>query len=231
VPGRIPATSSRGIYQPARNPQPEATRARSSQTPRCQDPSVRRQFVDSPIAGALGRAAVRGRRISRCIGGRPTGRAHVHRWATNRRCQRSSVAGVTMKAGQRTRGRSRLATVSNARSTAVIAGRRRRRIASSCPQDDNFEFLELLRPNAQHHQLENPANQPVAQRHEHGASSIARLRPNSTHKPPRIRVRRAPGRGSDFMHPSPFGILICTSALVFQATNSLHLVWRLADSR
>jgi hypothetical protein len=55
-------------------------------------------------------------------------------------------------------------------------------------QDDDFKFLELLRPSAQHHELEKPANRPVAQRQEHEASYIARLRPNSTHKPSQIRV-------------------------------------------
>ena len=32
------------------------------------------------------------------------------------------------------------------------------------PQDDDFEFLELLRPNAKHHELEKPANQPDTSR-------------------------------------------------------------------
>ena len=49
-------------------------------------------------------------------GERPPLRDHARR-------QRSSVAGVTMKARQRTRGRARLATENNTRSTAVIAGR------------------------------------------------------------------------------------------------------------
>jgi hypothetical protein len=35
------------------------------------------------------------------------------------------------------------------------------------PQDDDFEFLELLRPRSQSHEFEQPANQRVAQRHEH----------------------------------------------------------------
>ena len=45
-------------------------------------------------------------RISRRIGGRPTGRAYVHRLAIKPRCQRSSVAGVTI-------------TIANARAAAV----------------------------------------------------------------------------------------------------------------
>jgi hypothetical protein len=34
----------------------------------------------------------------RRIGGRPTGRTYVQRFATKRRCHRSSVVGVMMKA-------------------------------------------------------------------------------------------------------------------------------------
>jgi hypothetical protein len=88
--------------------------------------------------------------------------------------QRSSVAGVTMKDCQRARGSSRLATASNIRSTAVIAGRRvvRRRIASFVAQDDDFEFLKLRRPNARRHEFEQPAKQHVAQRHRHEASYV-----------------------------------------------------------
>jgi hypothetical protein len=41
------------------------------------------------------------------------------------------------------------------------------------PQHDDLEFLELLRPNAQHHEFEEPAKQHVAQRHEHEASYVA----------------------------------------------------------
>ena len=44
------------------------------------------------------------------------------------------------------------------------------------PQNDDFEFLELLRPNEKPYELEKRANQPVAQRHEHGETmSGARL--------------------------------------------------------
>jgi hypothetical protein len=44
------------------------------------------------------------------------------------------------------------------------------------PQDDDFEFLELLRPDAQGHEFKKPAKQPVTQRHEHEASYVRRLR-------------------------------------------------------
>src|SRR5262245_66413754 len=51
------------------------------------------------------------------------------------------------------------------------------------PRHDDFEFLELVRPNAQNHEIEKPAKQPVAPRHEHEASSIAGRWPNSTRQP------------------------------------------------
>src|SRR5262249_57734424 len=47
------------------------------------------------------------------------------------------------------------------------------------PKHDDFEFLELVRPNAQNHEIEKPAKQRVAQRHEHGGLSIAGRWPNS----------------------------------------------------
>ena len=47
-----------------------------------------------------------------------------HRVAIRRRCQRSRVAGVTMKNRQCARGSNRLAAAKNMRSTAVVDGRR-----------------------------------------------------------------------------------------------------------
>jgi hypothetical protein len=38
------------------------------------------------------------------------------------------------------------------------------------PQHDDLKFLQLLRPNAQHHEFQKPAKLHVAQRHEHEAS-------------------------------------------------------------
>src|SRR5262245_28684024 len=55
-------------------------------------------------------------RISPPIGGRPLRLAYVQRRATSRRCQRSSVAGVTRNDSQHERGSSRLAAVSKSRS-------------------------------------------------------------------------------------------------------------------
>ena len=73
------------------------------------------------------------------------------------------------------------------------------------PQDDDFEILELLRPSAQSHEFEQPAKQHIRQRHEHEASYVARLRPNSTHQPYPIRfLRSGIWTGSEFVHPSGF---------------------------
>src|SRR5262249_60611481 len=71
------------------------------------------------------------------------------------------------------------------------------------PRHDDFEFLELVRPNAQNHEIEKPAKQPVAPRHEHEASSIAGRWPNSTRQPT-LMIFAGPGSGtgSEFMHPS-----------------------------
>jgi hypothetical protein len=70
------------------------------------------------------------------------------------------------------------------------------------PQDDDFEFLKLLGPSAQSHEFEQPAKRHVAQRHEHEASYVARLRPNSTHQPYSTRFcRSGSGAGSEFVHP------------------------------
>jgi len=51
------------------------------------------------------------------------------------------------------------------------------------PQHNDFEFLELVRPNDEGDELEKPAKQHVAERHGHETSIVTRLRPNSTHKP------------------------------------------------
>src|SRR4051812_11108245 len=103
---------------------------------------------------------------------------------------------------QRARGSSRLATASKVRSTAVIAGRHvvRRKIASSWRRTMISKFLKLLRPRAQGHEFEQPPHQHVAQRHEHEASYVTPRRPDSTHKPDRIRPSSGPG--SEFLHPS-----------------------------
>src|SRR5262245_66201471 len=64
------------------------------------------------------------------------------------------------------------------------------------PKHDDFEFLELARPNAQNHKFEKPAKQRVAQRHEHEASYIAGRWPNSTQQPMPI-VFAGPVAGPD----------------------------------
>jgi hypothetical protein len=50
------------------------------------------------------------------------GPLYIQRFATNRRCHRNSVAGVTMKDRHRSFGNSRLAAARNSRST-VVTGR------------------------------------------------------------------------------------------------------------
>ena len=59
----------------------------------------------------------------------------------------------------------------------------RRRIASSCRRTTISSSLNSFDRTRSSHELEKPAKQHVAQRHEHEASYVARLRPNSTHKP------------------------------------------------
>ena len=46
------------------------------------------------------------------------------------------------------------------------------------PQDDDFQLLELVRPNAQGRELEKPTKHHVAERDEHEASCVA----DSTHR-------------------------------------------------
>jgi hypothetical protein len=60
------------------------------------------------------------------------------------------------------------------------------------PQDDDFEFPKLLRPNAKNHEFEKPAQQHVARRHQHEASYVLRPRRNSTYKPVRFRLAATP---------------------------------------
>jgi hypothetical protein len=62
-------------------------------------------------------------RISPPIGGRPARLAYVQRRATSRRCQRSSVFGVTTNDGQRDGGSNRLAAARKSRSVGVTCGR------------------------------------------------------------------------------------------------------------
>ena len=72
--------------------------------------------------------------ISSPIGGRPLRLEYVQRRATRRRCQRSSVAGVTRSDRQRDRGNNRLAAARKTRSVIVSCGRLvcRRSTESSC---------------------------------------------------------------------------------------------------
>src|SRR5262245_12232855 len=51
------------------------------------------------------------------------------------------------------------------------------------PKHDDLEFHELLRPNPQCHEFEQPAKQQIEERHEQEASYAAGLRPNSTRQP------------------------------------------------
>ena len=119
---RCARLNSRQVVSGARaRPRPAARNCgQSSLTPRCQDPSVRRQSVDSPTAGSQ-RA--------------DTGlECHAHPRTTDRDARRPPLGNqAPMPAQQRcqrdderlpTRGRNRLATASSTRSTAVMAGRR-----------------------------------------------------------------------------------------------------------
>src|SRR5262245_23115886 len=69
---------------------------------------------------------------------------------------------------------------------ASVAGSRAPRVpAKDCefvPPHDDLEILQLFRPNAQNHELEQPAKQHV-ERREHEASSVAGRWPNSTQRP------------------------------------------------
>jgi hypothetical protein len=89
-------------------------------------------------------------RVSGLIGGRPTRRGYVQRRVTSHRCQRKSVAGVTMNAVQRSRGSSRLKAAKKARSALVNGGRatRRRNTTSSWRStmiSNSFDSLERNR--------------------------------------------------------------------------------------
>ena len=96
---------------------------RSSPTRRSRGRSARRRSAGSPSAGSRAPAAAPARGSRSPIGGRPQRPPYVQRRATRRRCQRSSVAGVTMNDRQLGRGSSRLAAASNTRSAIVSCGR------------------------------------------------------------------------------------------------------------
>ena len=118
--------------------------------------------------------------------------------AITRRYHRSSVAGVTMKDRQRTRGRSRLAA---AERQAVNRGdRRTSRLPAQnrefVPQHDDLKLLQLLRPKAQNHEFQKPAKQHVAQRHEHEATYVAGYGPILRNSLIRFVFRRV-GTGPD----------------------------------
>ena len=121
-PGLPPRRTGRGVYcldreeidrehtSPVRSqelpPGHPTSRVGRSET-RCPKPCAHRrrggrhakalQFDDDALTTPPSRARRRtSARISRRMGRRPTRPARVHRFATERRCQRSSVAGVTM---------------------------------------------------------------------------------------------------------------------------------------
>jgi hypothetical protein len=65
-----------------------------------------------------------------------------------------------------------------------------RRAAGSSPEDgefvpqhDDFQFLEIVRANAQSNNLQNPSKHHVTKREEHEASSVGRQPSYSTHPP------------------------------------------------
>ena len=180
--------------------------ARDQPRPRCANP---RSFW-----GKLGASRARRKtrsRTSRRIPGRPTRRGYVHRFATKRRCQRSSVVGVIMKDRQRVRGRSWLAAANNMRSMVVIAGRRGlpSQDGELVPQHDDFQLLEGVRAQ--------PPRRPAAGRGEGGGSrtraarSLRRnqMRAYSTHRSCRRTsggdARPARRTEPEFLHPSGAG--------------------------
>src|SRR6266516_3570556 len=86
----------------------------------------RRQLALPRSAAPCTSSLIRGRPGRRC--------GYVQRRATSRRCQRSSVRGLTEKTAHACRGRARLSAVNNSRSASRSCGRRvwRRKIDSSC---------------------------------------------------------------------------------------------------
>jgi hypothetical protein len=70
-------------------------------------------------------------------------------------------------------------------------GRRQRRTAGSSPQDgefvpkhDDFELLEIVRPNVQGRKLQYAPKHHIAEREEHEASCVGRQPAYSTHSLP-----------------------------------------------
>ena len=94
--------------------------------------SWRACWVVQALSG-LGARRSTSSRISSPIGGRPTRHGYVEPLATSRRCQRSSVVGVTTNERQRARGNRRLAAERKTRSEGLSSGRAswRRSTASS----------------------------------------------------------------------------------------------------
>ena len=68
-----------------------------------------------------------------------------------------------------------------ARKNARQIGPRHRRTTDSSPEDgefvpqhDDFQFFEIVRPNAQEGELQKPSEQDVTDRDEHDASCVRR---------------------------------------------------------
>ena len=95
-------------------------------------------------------------RIDDSSGGRPGARcAYVQRRVTSRRCQRSSVSGLTGKPAQATRGSERLSAARNARSAAsASAGSLPTKHRQFMAQHQDLELLRATRPRQQPDQRE-----------------------------------------------------------------------------
>ena len=110
-------------------------------------------------------------RISFRIGGRPSRAVYVQRFATSRRCQRSSVVGVTRNERQLACGSSRLAAARKTRSAGLSSGGptwrrstasswRRTTISSSLNPSERRRSAEL--PNASKYEVAERPEQEQA---------------------------------------------------------------------
>ena len=180
--------------------------APASPRPPCQGPSVRRRCVDSPTAGCLARDGGPAARISRRIGGRPARRTFV----------RPSLRHQAPMPAQQRRRRHDEGWPACAREEPAgrreeePVGPRQRRTAGSSPQDgkfvpkhDDFEFLEIVRPNAQGRKLQSSPKYQIKEREEHEASCVVRQPAYSTHSLPDCFTPK-PETRSGFMHPSRY---------------------------
>ena len=125
-----------------------------------------------------------------------TGRGYMGHRMLSASC--ASVA--PRRASDRSRFRRKSTRADLLRTTGPRSAHGMPKIGEFVPQDDDLEFLEVLRPTVQHDEFDQPARQRVAERQEHDASYRAGRHSNSTQA--LLDSCWCPSGGSEFLHPS-----------------------------